>query len=202
MRGAGVRLALAALAPLLACALEPAAQDRFYRIEVPAPPAVEGTTPVLAGTLLVRRPRSDALTGGARLVYRDTTGDPHVQRFAYQHWVESPTTMVQRELAAWLRSAGLAEQVVTPDLRTSWDYVLSGRLHRMERVTGSGGARVVVELELALSREADYAVLLLRRYRRERPVADGAPATAVAAYQLALGEIFGEFAADARRAGP
>ena len=55
----------------------------------------------------------------------------------------------------------------------------------------------MVELELAISRESDRALLLQRVYREERPAAGPSVAEAVDAASAAVSAIFTRFLADA-----
>ncbi len=191
------RVWLAAVgAVLVACAAGPAPRDHFYRLEAGAPHEVL-EAPLFAGTLEVRRLRTDALTDGSRLLYRTHSDSAEVRRYPYHHWLDSPTAMVQEEMAAYLRAAGAAALVVTPETRVRPDYVVSGRIVRFERVLGESPPGVVVELELHVTRQTDRALLLLTTYREERQ-ADGPDiARSALAMSRALADIFDRFLADA-----
>jgi ABC-type uncharacterized transport system auxiliary subunit len=92
--------------------------------------------------------------------------------------------------------------VVTPELRARFDFAVHGRIARLELTTVQGGQRAVVELEIAVTRQRDGAVLLQRVYREERDAATPGVAPVVDAAGLALGTIFERFLADAQAEVP
>jgi ABC-type uncharacterized transport system auxiliary subunit len=179
-----------------ACALGPAPRDHYYRLEVSAPQAPR-TRPALPGTLEVDRVYGDPLTYGRPILRRQSEGDAEVTPYTYHLWADSPTLMLQRELAEYLRGVGLAEQVVTPDMNVDEQWILTGHLARFDQVVEGSPPHVQVVLELRLS-EARTGRLVLRETYRARSVAGGDDVPgAVAAFGAALGEIFERFVADA-----
>ncbi len=176
-----------------ACASGPAPKDHFYRLEVAAPAALPA--PRLAGTLAVNRFRADALTNERQILYRENDTTTEVGRLAYQRWVDSPTIMVQGQLARYLRDAGVAKRVVTPAVRVRPDFLISGRIARLEWVLGAS-PQVVVELQLAITRPNDGKLLVHRTYSGVAPVDGSSAGKAVEAFDRALGEIFARFLAD------
>jgi ABC-type uncharacterized transport system auxiliary subunit len=193
-------LALGVCAGVAGCLAGPAPRDHYYRLEV-APPSAGLASAPLRGTLEVERLRSDALTQ-ERPILRREAGAVEVAPYAYAVWIDSPTLLVQQQLAAFLRSAGVADAVVTPELGVGEDWVVTGRLDRLEQVSGAGDARVEVELELA-ARRADRGTLLLRKsYRAEQATGGDDPAAAVRGFAAALHGIFESFAADLAAAAP
>jgi len=105
--------------------------------------------------------------------------------------------MLQTRLVDFLRETRAARLVVTPELRTSADFSVLGRIARLEHQTGGGAPRAVVEIELSVSRVSDRTVLLQRVYREEQPAAGPSVAEAVDAASAAVGAIFTRFIADA-----
>ena len=179
-----------------ACISGPAPKDHFYRLEVVAPAALPA--PRLAGTLAVNRFHADALTNERQLLYRESESATEVGRLAYQRWVDSPTIMVQGQIAAYLRAAGIASRVVTPAVRVRPDFLLTGRIERLEWVLGSS-PHVVLELELAITRPGDAKLLVHQTYREVAPVEARTANEAVQAFDRALAAIFGRFLADIPR---
>jgi ABC-type uncharacterized transport system auxiliary subunit len=150
----------------------------------------------------VDRFRSDALTGGIRIVQRKSETASELEPYAYHQWADPPTIQLQNRLVAFLREAQAAPLVVTPELRTQSDFAVLGRIAQLEHQTGGGSPRAVVELELAVSRESDRAVLLQRVYREEQPAAGPSVAEAVDAAGAAVNAIFTRFLADAQAQVP
>jgi ABC-type uncharacterized transport system auxiliary subunit len=188
---------LAGAALVLACAGGPAPRDHFYRIEAPVPAPAPLAAPVFPGTVEVDRFRADALTGGSRIVQRQTAGSSELEPYAYHQWADPPTILLQTRLVDFLRETRAAPLVVTPELRAHSDFAVQGRIAQLEHQTGGGAPRAVVELELSISRESDRAVLLQRVYREERPAAGPSVAEAVDAASAAVSAIFTRFLADA-----
>lgn len=170
-------------------------QDYYYRLNVPDPETRFNPTP-LNGTLQVARPRADALTGERHLVYRQDGNISRLNHHAYHRWVDSPTLLLQQEMAHYLRKAGLAQQVVIPEMRVKADYILSCRMAKLERVLDHS-PRVILELELGITSMNDRQPLLLRSYREEQPSRNQDVAASINAYNQALSKILNRFLADA-----
>jgi len=189
---AGVLLALMAGAG--GCLGGPAPQDHFYRLEL-QPPVIRLDSPPLPGTLQVMRPWADALTGERHLLYRQQSGSSQLHRHGYHRWVDSPTNLLQQEMARYLRASGIANQVVTPEHRTKSDYMLSCRLVKLERVL-DGSPRVLMELELGLTHTRDREAFLLHTYREEQQTQSEDVTEAVKAFDHALTKILDRFVVD------
>ena len=176
------------------CASGPAPRDHYYRLETAAPKALAG--PKLAGTLEVGRLRVEAISQGRRMLYRDVSQSGEIGQHAYHYWVDPPSVMLQDQLARYLQSAGVAENVVTPGVRVGSDYLVSGRIVWLERILGGSEPRVAVEIELVLTRQQGRELLLLETYREERVAPGNGVADAVTAYDQAISAIFERFLAD------
>ncbi len=186
----------AACAALVGCVAGPAPRDHFYRLELGAPSRALEQAP-FSGTLEVRRFRADAVTDGTLVLFCNARDPAEVQRHTYHHWLDSPTAMLQVQMAAYLRAARAAPRVVTPELRLRPDYVLAGRVGRFERVFGESPPGVVVELEFTVTREADRELLLIATYREEREADGDGVGAAALAFDRALADILDRFLADA-----
>jgi ABC-type uncharacterized transport system auxiliary subunit len=184
--------------PLLVagCASGPAPRDHFYRLEIPAPQTKLEPAP-LDGTVEVDRLRADALTRERTLLYRVSSGDAEVRRHTYHQWIDSPTLLIQRQLVEFLREAGAARQVVTPEMRVKPDLVIDGRLLELQQIQGGGEPHVVVGIELTLTRIDDRTLLVHETYREQRPTAGVGVSAAVDSFGAALESIFERFLADA-----
>jgi len=192
-----VAFLLAILVTLGGCVGGPPPQDHFYRFELPVPD-ITLNPPPLNGTLQVARPWADALTGERFLLYRKNNEASQVHRHAYHRWVDSPTLILQQEIARYLRASRIAEQVVTPELRVKVDYLLSCRIVRLERVLDDS-PHVVMELELGLTRMKDRQALLLQSYHEEQKADGDGVVVSVVAYNQALSNILNRFLGDTSR---
>lgn len=190
MRG----LCLGAALALAACAPATVPQDNFYRLHTPAV-ATAFAKPPLPGTLEVERIEADGMIAARPIVYSDAAKPNQVGEYHYHFWTESPAALVQDALVEYLRGAGAAKMVVTPEVRVEPEYLLSGRLLRFEQVRG-GSAKVVMTLEARLRETAADRLLLLKTYSVEVPAASDSVPAAVTAFDSALAQVFAALAKD------
>lgn len=188
-------LALALPIATAGCLSGPAPRDHYYRLEA-NPPRAMLDSPCLPGALEVGRFRSDALTSDRMLVVREGSDAPELHRHAYHLWVDSPPTMLQHALAAYLRAAGAADRVVTPEMRVEPDFLLAGRILRLERILEGSPGSVVVEVELTVTRGEGNELVALRTYREERTPKGSGVSQAIVAFNRALTAIFERFLSD------
>ncbi len=187
-------LAIVAAWALAACSQPPLPEDHFYRLDMGAPARIQAE-PSLSGTLEIEPFVADGLTAQRPIVYSDEDRPGEVKAYHYHFWTDPPTVMLRDALVDYLRAAGLAGMVVTPEVRVEPDYVLSGRIKRLERVLGNP-SRVVVELELRLRGTADDRLLLLKTYGVKSEAREDNIAAAIDAFNRALIEIYAKFAND------
>ena len=129
------------------------------------------------------------------IVYGMADRPYELHEYHYHFWTEPPPTMLRDQLVDYLRAAKVTTMVVTPEMRVEPDYVLAGRIKRLEKINGSP-PRAVVELELALRRTANDELLFLGTYGVEAKAGADTVAAAVAAFNDALTEIYAKFTAD------
>ena len=175
--------------------IESAPPDHFYRLELTAPD-LRFDSPVLPGTIQITRPSADALTGERYLLYRENGQSMQVRHHPYHQWMDSPTLIIQQEIARYLRASQLSDHVVTPEHRARVDYLLSCRIAKFERILDKS-PRVVMELELGLTHMRNREPLLLHTYREEQPTRGKGVDASIEAYDRALGRILKRFVADA-----
>ncbi len=171
--------------------------DYFYRLNLADPETRLDPAP-LAGTLQITRPWADALTSERHLIYRKNDSTSQLNHHSYHRWVDSPTLLIQQEITQYLRKAGLAQHVVTPEMRTKADYALSCRIAKLERVLAQP-PRVVVELELGITSMKDRRTLLLRTYREEETTEDLNVGSSIEAYNQVLSAVLDRFLVDASK---
>jgi ABC-type uncharacterized transport system auxiliary subunit len=194
----------ALLAGLAGCALPAAPLDHHYRLTADAVEA-RFDSPILPGTLRVKRPRADAFTDGTSLLYRDAGSPTEIHRDPYRYWIDAPSLMIRDGLIHVLREARVAGQVITPELRTHADYTLASRLLELERLRDGAESEAGVEIELSLVRERDDALIFQAVYAETEPVDGREPSRTVEAFDRALERILTRFLtdlADARDARP
>lgn len=190
--------AAAGVAALLAagCAAPPAApEDQFYRLDTVATASGEMA---LKGVVEVERFSASGSLGNRPLLFTEP-GSNAVSEYHYHFWIDAPPVLLQSALVSYLRSSGVAERVVTPEMRVSPDYTVTGRVLRLETVRGDKSAGAAA-LELTLRRESDGALLVLGEYRSEIPSGTNGVQTDAAAVEKAVAEAFARFVADIRKA--
>lgn len=116
----------------------------YYTLDLPSaphPPVQAGTRPTVA----VRRFRSpDRLQQGA-IVYRPSP--EQVGFYNYQRWAVNPSEFITRAIVDRLRATGKFGAVTMYDGRADVDFVVTGRLEKLDEVDYQGG----VNAEVALS---------------------------------------------------
>lgn len=179
---------------IVACAAQPpATQDRYYRIDVQQPASV-GV--ILPGTLEMEPFGAEGLVAGRAIIHVETEGATTLQEYNYDFWAEPPGIMIRDDLMSYLRDAGVANAIVTPEMRASADYVLSGRVSRLEMVRGPT-PKAYVELEIAITKESNGKVRLVKSYGLSVAATDGTVEAAVAAANRGVEAIFAQFLKDA-----
>lgn len=195
--GPAALLAVAAALAVGGCLAGSAPPDRFYRLEIPDPDT-RLEVPLLRGRLLVDSLRSGSLNLERSMLYRRGDDPYRVRRTGYDRWVDPPTLMIQRAVVEFLRSANLAEVVITPEMRLDADFRLAGRVNRFERVLGEEPPRASVEIEFNLVRLDDRELLLLETYREEE-IAEGGFGGSPDAFSRAVRRILERLVLDLQR---
>jgi ABC-type uncharacterized transport system auxiliary subunit len=170
-------------------------EDRFYRLSTIHPREVSSRT-VLTGGLSIDYVRADPLRGGRAVLFRDTRRPLQLQRYHYEFWVDQPPRMVRQALAAYLREAGLADNIVDFDDRTDSAWRLGMRLLKFEQVLDSHSAAVEIALEVSLRSPTSGTPLLTRVYEQRRASDGPGMHDTVSAMRAALGAVFADLQAD------
>jgi uncharacterized lipoprotein YmbA len=117
---------------------------KYYTLNVvPAPkPAADDVRRSVA--VAVRRFDTPDYIRQGRIVYRETPAE--IGFYDYHRWAADPGTTITTAMIDALRSARLFSLVVPYDGREQQEYVLSGRLDRLDEVDYGGGVRVEARL--------------------------------------------------------
>jgi ABC-type uncharacterized transport system auxiliary subunit len=115
----------------------------YYTLDVPPPPdpPARGN---LHATLAVREFRSPEYLHKGAIVYK--TSPEQIGFYNYQRWATDPRELVTNAVADRLRAGGNFSQVKPYDGRPDIDYILSGRLEKLEEIDYDGGVKVEVEV--------------------------------------------------------
>ncbi|MDA0998524.1 MAG: ABC-type transport auxiliary lipoprotein family protein, partial [Proteobacteria bacterium] len=147
-RASSVISAALLLAVLTGCgSAPPVPEDKYYRLQavLAAAPLQQ---PKFNGTLEVERFSADGLTAGRPIVYSAQNDPSGLQEYHYHFWTQPPTVMLRDEIVTYLRAANVAKTVVTPEMRLNPEYVMAGKIRRLEQIVGSP-SRAVLDIEIA-----------------------------------------------------
>jgi ABC-type uncharacterized transport system auxiliary subunit len=109
------------------------------------PPAQEGVRVSLA----VREFRSPSYLRQGAIVYK--TSPEQIGFYNYHRWAVDPREFVTNAVTERLRASGNFTQVKVYDGRSDIDYVLSGRLERLEEIDYEGGVKVEVAISAQMT---------------------------------------------------
>src|SRR5712692_3722248 len=186
LRKIAIALLAVAAAGLAGCGA--ARPSKYYQLDVPAAPPV-GTN-VYPVTLLVGRITAPHLFRDDRIVYR--SGPGQLGTYEYHRWAEPPTDMLEAMLVRILRDSGRYGTVQLLRSNARGDYIVRGRLHEMNELSGAPlTARVAFEVELYEIKSG--TTVWSRAYSHDEPVAGKDVPAVVAALnrnvQRGMGEI-------------
>jgi ABC-type uncharacterized transport system auxiliary subunit len=186
---------LPALLLLAGCfgAAPPVPKEQYFRLvavtpargapEAALPGGIE-IVPFTGEGVMSERPLLFSADGGRKLEQRN-----------YAYWTDAPPQMLRDQLVAYLRQAGVADNVWPSEFRLDTAYVVQGTIRRLEQLVG-GQNGAAISLELVLIRKDSDAVMVSRVYTAEKPTSGESIDSAVAALNSGLDEIFAAFAAD------
>ena len=148
-------IALIALITLAGCG-GAVKYPNYYTLHVPPPPdppAQEGVRACLA----VREFRSPTYLRQGAIVYK--TSPEQIGFYNYHRWAVDPREFVTNAVAEHLRASGNFTQVKLYDGRSDIDYVLSGRLEKLEEIDYDGGVKVEVAISAQMTSLATGATV-------------------------------------------
>jgi len=141
---------LAVSTALVGCAGE-IKYPSYYTLNLPAPPdppAAEG----VRASVAIREFRSPAYLRRGAIVYKSSP--EQIGFYNYDRWAVDPRDFVTNAVADQLRANGTFAQVKLYDGRGDIDYILSGRLERLEELDYDGGVKVQVAISAQMTKFA------------------------------------------------
>ena len=115
----------------------------YYALHIPAPPDPPAQEGVRA-SLAVREFRSPNYLHQGAIVYK--TSPEQIGFYNYHRWGVDPREVVTNAVTDRLRASGNFTQVKVYDGRSDVDYVLSGRIEKLEEIDYDGGVKVEVAI--------------------------------------------------------
>jgi uncharacterized lipoprotein YmbA len=137
-----ISFTLAALIALASCG-GAVKYPNYYTLHVPPPPDPPAQEGVRA-SLAVREFRSPTYLRQGAIVYK--TSPEQIGFYNYHRWAVDPREVVTNAVTERLRASGNFKQVKPYDGRSDVDYVLSGRIEKLEEVDYEGGVKVEVAI--------------------------------------------------------
>jgi len=120
----------------------------YYTLHVPPPPDPPARPDVHA-SLAVREFRSPGYLRQGPLVYRASA--EQIGFYDYHRWATDPRQFVTVAIANRLRASGNFADVTMYDGRSHVDYIITGRLEKLEELDYAGGVRVEVALSAQMT---------------------------------------------------
>jgi ABC-type uncharacterized transport system auxiliary subunit len=121
---------------------------KYYTLDLPAPPDPPAMENVHA-TLAIREFRAPAYLRQGAIVYK--TSPEQIEFYAYHRWATDPQDYVTNSIVDRLRGSGIFAHVKHYDGSRDADYVLSGRLEKLEELDYQGGIKVQVALSAEMT---------------------------------------------------
>ena len=120
----------------------------YYELHLPpAPDPPPG--PEARASVAIREFRSPSYLRQGPLVYRASA--EQIGFYDYHRWASDPRDFVTNAIADRLRASGNFADVKFYDGHSRTDYVISGRLERLEEVDYKGGVKVEVALSAQMT---------------------------------------------------
>ena len=121
---------------------------QYYALDIPPAPSPAAADARLAATLAVRRFEALPYLRQGRIVYRP--GPAEIGFYDYHRWAADPAATVTAAMIDSLRSSRLFSFVRPYDGQSQQDYLMSGRLERLEEIDSAGSVRVEARLSAEL----------------------------------------------------
>ena len=147
-------LMLALLPALAGCAR--VRYPRYYTLNVPAPPDPPAPESVRT-SIAVRQFQSPVYLRQGPIVYRNTPEE--IGFYEYHRWASDPRNIVTSAIVDHLRASGNFSAVSAYNGRPDNDYVLSGKLEKLEEVDYQSGVKVEVAMSAQITRVATGATV-------------------------------------------
>jgi ABC-type uncharacterized transport system auxiliary subunit len=141
-------IALSSVAALAGCAGK-MGRTNYYTLNLPAPPDPPAAENVHA-SVAIREFRAPVYLRQGAIVYKPSP--EQIGFYAYHRWAIDPCQFVTDSIIARLGATGTFSRVKHYDGQPDADYLVSGRLEKLEEVDYEGGVRVEVAVSAQMTR--------------------------------------------------
>ena len=148
-------VALSATVALAGCAGK-VGRANYYTLNLPAPP----DPPVAENahtTVAIREFRAPAYLRQGAIVYKPSP--EQIGFYAYHRWAIDPCDFVTDSVIDRLSATGTFSRVKRYDGQPDADYVVSGRLEKLEELDYEGGVKVQVAVSAQMTRLDDGTIV-------------------------------------------
>ena len=121
----------------------------YYTLNLPAPPDPPAAENAKA-TVAIREFTAPAYLRRGAIVFK--TSPESIGFYAYHRWAVDPCELVSDSMRDRLSATGLFAQVKRYDGRPDAEYIVSGRLEKLEEIDYEGGVKVVVAISAQMIR--------------------------------------------------
>src|SRR6202142_4652751 len=143
---AAIVFCLAELVSLVGCGR--VRYPNYYTLNLPAPPDPPPAEKVHA-TVAIREFRAPAYLKQGAIVYKPSP--EQISFYAYHRWATNPCEFVTNSVIDRLRASGNFARVKPYDGRPDTEYVLSGRLEKLEEIDSAGGVKVEIAISAQMT---------------------------------------------------
>jgi ABC-type uncharacterized transport system auxiliary subunit len=128
----------------------------YYVLNLPAPPDPPAAEKAHA-SLAIREFRAPTYLRQGAIVYK--TSPEQIGFYAYHRWATDPRDFVTNAIVDRLRASGAFARVQAYNGSRDVDYVLSGRLEKLEELDDQGGVKVQVAISAEMTSIATGATV-------------------------------------------
>jgi ABC-type uncharacterized transport system auxiliary subunit len=128
----------------------------YYTLNLPAPPDPPPAENVHA-TVAIHEFRAPAYLRQGAIVYKPSP--EQISFYAYHRWAVNPCDFVTNSVIERLRASGDFARVTPYDGRPGTEYVLSGRLEKLEEIDYEDGVKVEVAISAQMTKLATGATV-------------------------------------------
>jgi len=121
---------------------------KYYTLNLPAPPDPPPAGNVHAA-VAIREFSAPAYLSQGAIVYKPSP--EQIDFYAYHRWAINPREFVTNSVIERLRASGDFARVKPYDGRPDTEYVLSGRLQKLEEIDYAGGVKVEVAISAQMT---------------------------------------------------
>jgi ABC-type uncharacterized transport system auxiliary subunit len=136
------------LAVLAGCAGK-VGHTNYYTLNLPAPPDPPASEDAHT-SVAIREFRAPAYLKQGAIVYKPSP--EQIGFYAYHRWAIDPCQFVTDSIIARLGAAGIFSHVKHYDGQPGADYLVSGRLEKLEEIDYEGGVRVEVAVSAQMTK--------------------------------------------------